>query len=173
MNQQTIEAAPDAMCGLCGEPMPQGEEMFKVHVLSKCRPKPPIETMQDDTDFCDDCKNWSCSCTSFAPVTTVSRESDLIALPLRADTEHHLVFEANGHALCSIFWNTHHPNWHRKAEAVEYVARCINENAKLERQLGKAKDALQLVIDIERCQGYETTISREAYAALKAIKGKE
>lgn len=29
-------------CELCGEPMPQGEEMFKIHGYSGPCPKPPI-----------------------------------------------------------------------------------------------------------------------------------
>ena len=31
-----------AKCGLCGEPMPEGEEMFKFHGYSGGCPKPPL-----------------------------------------------------------------------------------------------------------------------------------
>jgi hypothetical protein len=31
-----------AKCGICGEPMPPGEEMFKYHGYSGDCPKPPI-----------------------------------------------------------------------------------------------------------------------------------
>lgn len=31
-------------CELCGEPMPEGEEMFKIHGYSGGCPKPPIKT---------------------------------------------------------------------------------------------------------------------------------
>lgn len=31
-----------AKCGLCGEPMPEGEEMFKFHGYSGACPKPPM-----------------------------------------------------------------------------------------------------------------------------------
>ena len=30
------------VCGLCGEPMPEGEEMFKYHGYSGPCPKPPL-----------------------------------------------------------------------------------------------------------------------------------
>lgn len=32
----------ESKCGLCGEPMPQGEEMFKYHGYSGPCPKPPL-----------------------------------------------------------------------------------------------------------------------------------
>lgn len=32
-----------ATCGICGEPMPAGEEMFKVHGYSGPCPKPPLK----------------------------------------------------------------------------------------------------------------------------------
>jgi hypothetical protein len=32
-----------AKCGLCGEPMPPGEEMFKYHGYSGNCPKPPLQ----------------------------------------------------------------------------------------------------------------------------------
>lgn len=31
-----------AKCGICGEPMPQGEEMFRFHGYSGGCPKPPL-----------------------------------------------------------------------------------------------------------------------------------
>ena len=34
-----------ALCTICGEPMPAGEEMFKFHGYSGPCPKPPIERM--------------------------------------------------------------------------------------------------------------------------------
>jgi hypothetical protein len=42
-----------AVCGLCGEPMPAGEEMFKFHGYSGSCPKPPLpkeqpESLSDD-----------------------------------------------------------------------------------------------------------------------------
>lgn len=33
----------EATCDLCGEPMPKGEEMFKLHGYSGPCPKPPLE----------------------------------------------------------------------------------------------------------------------------------
>jgi hypothetical protein len=34
--------AEKALCELCGEPLPQGEEMFKFHGYSGNCPKPPL-----------------------------------------------------------------------------------------------------------------------------------
>lgn len=39
---QDSERAQEAKCGLCGEPMPEGEEMFKFHGYSGGCPKPPL-----------------------------------------------------------------------------------------------------------------------------------
>lgn len=36
-------------CELCGEPMPEGEEMFKYHGYSGPCPKPPLPNTQDKT----------------------------------------------------------------------------------------------------------------------------
>lgn len=36
-----------ALCNLCGEPMPKGEEMFKYHGYSGPCPKPPKVTATD------------------------------------------------------------------------------------------------------------------------------
>ena len=33
-----------AKCELCGEPMPEGEEMFKLHGYSGNCPRPPLKT---------------------------------------------------------------------------------------------------------------------------------
>jgi hypothetical protein len=35
----------DAICEVCGEPMPDGEEMFKFHGYSGKCPKPPLLTV--------------------------------------------------------------------------------------------------------------------------------
>jgi hypothetical protein len=35
-------------CGICGEPMPPGEEMFKYHGLSGPCPKPPLKVEEPD-----------------------------------------------------------------------------------------------------------------------------
>lgn len=35
-------AEPEAVCGVCGEPMPPGEEMFTFHGYSGPCPKPPL-----------------------------------------------------------------------------------------------------------------------------------
>lgn len=32
-----------AVCSICGEPMPKGEEMFKIHGYSCACPKPPLK----------------------------------------------------------------------------------------------------------------------------------
>ena len=36
------------VCGLCGEPMPEGEEMFKNHGYSGPCPKPAVERPKED-----------------------------------------------------------------------------------------------------------------------------
>ena len=41
-----------AICGLCGEPMPAGEEMFNYHGLSGPCPKPPLPTPPVDYRDC-------------------------------------------------------------------------------------------------------------------------
>lgn len=41
MNTNTI-----ALCEICGEPLPAGEEMFKYHGWSSDCPKPPKETLE-------------------------------------------------------------------------------------------------------------------------------
>lgn len=38
---------PKAICELCGEPMPEGEEMFKFHGYSGPCPKPPLGGMRN------------------------------------------------------------------------------------------------------------------------------
>jgi hypothetical protein len=38
-------------CELCGEPMPEGEEMFKFHGHSGHCPKPPLPKLEADTDL--------------------------------------------------------------------------------------------------------------------------
>lgn len=45
----------DATCGLCGEPMPAGETMFKFHGYSGPCPKPPLpkDTQPRVIDFDD------------------------------------------------------------------------------------------------------------------------
>lgn len=40
-----------AKCELCGEPMPQGEEMFKVHGYSGSCPKPPLAKRGKQNDI--------------------------------------------------------------------------------------------------------------------------
>ena len=35
-------------CELCGEPMPEGEDMFKIHGYSGPCPKPPLARPSDD-----------------------------------------------------------------------------------------------------------------------------
>ncbi len=35
--------ADDAKCEICGEPMPPGEQMFKIHGHSGPCPKPPLQ----------------------------------------------------------------------------------------------------------------------------------
>lgn len=35
-----------ALCGICGEPMPPGQEMFKYHGYSGKCPKPPLEKIE-------------------------------------------------------------------------------------------------------------------------------
>ena len=40
-----------ANCELCGEPMPEGEEMFKFHGYSGPCPKPPLKKMPTATQF--------------------------------------------------------------------------------------------------------------------------
>ena len=42
-----------ALCKLCGEPMPQGEEMFKFHGYSGPCPKPPKERWHEVTATCE------------------------------------------------------------------------------------------------------------------------
>ena len=37
-------------CGLCGEPMPEGEEMFKYHGYSGPCPKPPLPKQETEQD---------------------------------------------------------------------------------------------------------------------------
>lgn len=39
-----------ARCGLCGEPMPPGEEMFKFHGYSGPCPKPPLLKQPNETE---------------------------------------------------------------------------------------------------------------------------
>ncbi|MCU1301753.1 MAG: hypothetical protein JWQ87_2037 [Candidatus Sulfotelmatobacter sp.] len=45
-----------AKCRLCGEPMPEGEEMFKFHGYSGNCPKPPLPKLLQDTAF--DVDEW-------------------------------------------------------------------------------------------------------------------
>lgn len=40
------------LCELCGEPMPHGEEMFKIHGYSGPCPKPPLPTQDDYVAWC-------------------------------------------------------------------------------------------------------------------------
>ena len=54
-----------AKCGLCGEPMPPGEEMFKYHGYSGDCPNPPLEQKSpalECTWECDSDGNWETDC---------------------------------------------------------------------------------------------------------------
>ena len=42
-----------AVCGVCGEPMPEGETMFKYHGYSGPCPKPPLPKQPDPPDAKD------------------------------------------------------------------------------------------------------------------------
>ena len=39
-----------ARCALCGEPMPEGEQMFKYHGYSGDCPKPPMRTQSAEAE---------------------------------------------------------------------------------------------------------------------------
>lgn len=43
----------EALCELCGEPMPEGEEMFKFHGYSGNCPKPPLPSKSDGAETLD------------------------------------------------------------------------------------------------------------------------
>lgn len=47
MDNQSESKEEKPKCGLCGEPMPEGEEMFKFHGYSGDCPKPPLKKMVD------------------------------------------------------------------------------------------------------------------------------
>lgn len=42
-----------AKCGICGEPMPEGEQMFKYHGYSGNCPKPPLPRPPTDKEMLD------------------------------------------------------------------------------------------------------------------------
>lgn len=42
-----------SICGVCGEPMPKGEEMFKIHGYSGPCPKPPLPQTESETILID------------------------------------------------------------------------------------------------------------------------
>lgn len=42
-----------ARCGLCGEPMPPGEQMFKYHGYSGNCPKPPLPSKPQPSELTD------------------------------------------------------------------------------------------------------------------------
>jgi len=46
-----------ALCGICGEPMPKGEEMFNYHGYSGNCPKPPLKKKEECI-----CSMASCGC---------------------------------------------------------------------------------------------------------------
>ncbi len=43
-----------AKCELCGDPLPEGEQMFKYHGYSGACPKPPLEKEKPSADPQDD-----------------------------------------------------------------------------------------------------------------------
>jgi len=45
------KAPEKALCGICGEPMPEGEQMFKFHGYSGPCPKPPLAKQTTATQF--------------------------------------------------------------------------------------------------------------------------
>jgi hypothetical protein len=55
-----------AKCELCGEPMPPGEEMFKMHGYSGACPKPPLPHSGEGAFKPGECANCGCKVSTDA-----------------------------------------------------------------------------------------------------------
>lgn len=66
--------------------------------------------------------------------------SETIKLPVRYAAESNHIFAADGGSIAWFPRNTHHPDWHRKDETGEYIAKCINEHAALTAERDRLRD---------------------------------
>ena len=55
-----------------------------------------------------------------------------IKTPVRYDAKSHHIFEADGHSLCWLSRNTHHPRWDKKDEDGEYLAAALNDSSRVQ-----------------------------------------
>ena len=68
---------------------------------------------------------------------------DKIKTPVRYDAKHHHIFEADGHSLCWLTRNTHHPEWDKKDEAGQQIANALNTAADQSRVIEVMRTALE------------------------------
>src|SRR5688572_15191484 len=75
--------------------------------------------------------------------------ADSIKLPVRFDAENNHIFAADGGSIAWFPRNSHHPDFHRKAETGEYIAECINDHESLKGKLEAARTQLETIRNMD------------------------